>query len=129
MNESEPLSPNDSNSREVEHLDLSAINPEHLPVIHREIASTVLFSSDGSLLLGRKDPEGGGVYADKWHLPGGGTEAGEPLPQAAKLCWWRRSQNRLGCVNAYLGRARSLAIFSYPAACLQAFWWDMLERR
>ena len=58
-------------------------NPERLPDEERTIASTVVFSSDGRILLGRKPPKGGGVYSESWHLPGGGKEAGESLPKAA----------------------------------------------
>ncbi len=59
------------------------MNSDNLPVMRRVIASTVMFSSDGSILLGRKDPAGGGVYADQWHLIGGGVEPGETLRGAA----------------------------------------------
>ncbi len=62
---------------------MNQVNPENLPVIYREIASTVVFSHDGRVLMGRKDAVGGGVYAGSWHLPGGGVEAGEILAHAA----------------------------------------------
>lgn len=39
-------------------------NEHDLPEIHRVIASAVIVSADGKILLGRKDPQGGGVYAD-----------------------------------------------------------------
>jgi 8-oxo-dGTP pyrophosphatase MutT (NUDIX family) len=45
--------------------------------IHRTIASALIFSQDGKLLMGMKDPNNGGVYADCWHIPGGGVEEGE----------------------------------------------------
>jgi len=50
--------------------------------IERVIASAAIFSSDGKLLMGRKDPHGGGVYPDMWHIPGGGRENGESLDDA-----------------------------------------------
>lgn len=50
--------------------------------IHRIIASALLFSSDGKLLLGKKDPTSGGVYLDCRHLPGGGIDEGESLHDA-----------------------------------------------
>lgn len=34
--------------------------------------------------MGRKDPAGGGVYADVWHIPGGGVEPGEILEEAMR---------------------------------------------
>ena len=63
----------------------SETNPERLPVIRRIIASTVIFSSDGKVLLGRKDSKGGGVFSESWHLPGGGVdkEKRESLAEAA----------------------------------------------
>jgi 8-oxo-dGTP pyrophosphatase MutT (NUDIX family) len=45
--------------------------------IERDIVSALVFSSDGKLLLGKKDPHGGGVYADCWHIPGGGIDDDE----------------------------------------------------
>jgi len=50
--------------------------------IHREIVSALIFSQDGKLLMGKKDPAKGGVYPDCWHLPGGGVETGESLNEA-----------------------------------------------
>jgi 8-oxo-dGTP diphosphatase len=32
--------------------------------------------------MGRKDPQGGGVYPDAWHIPGGGIEEGENMVRA-----------------------------------------------
>ncbi len=52
-------------------------NPEHLREIQREIVSGLIFSKDGKLLVGKKDPNKGGVYADCWHIPGGGVDEGE----------------------------------------------------
>ncbi|MDF2461740.1 MAG: hydrolase, partial [Candidatus Saccharibacteria bacterium] len=59
------------------------MNPENLREIERDIASALIFSADGYLLMGRKDPSSGGVYPDAWHIPGGGVEPGESLKQAA----------------------------------------------
>lgn len=47
--------------------------------ISRKIVSGVVFSKDGKILMGRKDPKQGGVYPDAWHIPGGGLEEGESL--------------------------------------------------
>lgn len=43
-------------------------------VINREIVAALIFSQDGKLFQGMKDPDGGGVYADCWHIPGGGVD-------------------------------------------------------
>ena len=45
--------------------------------IHRDIVSAVILSKDGKILMGMKDPSSGGVYADCWHIPGGGIDDGE----------------------------------------------------
>jgi len=58
-------------------------NTENLREIERDIASVLIFSSDGRLLMGRKDPDKGGVYLNAWHIPGGGVEGGESLVEAA----------------------------------------------
>ncbi len=50
--------------------------------IHRVIVSALIFSKDGKLLMGLKDPSKGGVYPDAWHIPGGGVEEGETLQMA-----------------------------------------------
>lgn len=50
--------------------------------IEREIVSGLIFSKDGKLLMGMKDPEHGGVYPDCWHIPGGGVEIDETKEQA-----------------------------------------------
>jgi 8-oxo-dGTP diphosphatase len=52
--------------------------------IFRPIVSGLIFSRDGKLLLGKKDPKKGGVYADLWHLPGGGVDQDEDLLTALK---------------------------------------------
>ena len=45
--------------------------------IQRTIVSALIFSQDGKLLMGRKDPSKGGVYPDAWHIPGGGVDFDE----------------------------------------------------
>ena len=45
--------------------------------ICRDIVSALIWSKDEKLFLGRKHPEKGGVYADCWHIPGGGIDEGE----------------------------------------------------
>ena len=55
-----------------------------MQTIHRNIVVALLFSSDGKLLLGKKDPRAGGVYPDNWHLPGGGIEPGESQQEALR---------------------------------------------
>ncbi|HUD11289.1 MAG TPA: NUDIX hydrolase, partial [Candidatus Saccharimonadia bacterium] len=50
--------------------------------IKRTIASAVIFSADGLLLMGRKDSDMGGEYPGIWHIPGGGVEPDETLDQA-----------------------------------------------
>ena len=50
--------------------------------IHRIIVAALVYSQDGKLLMGKKDPNGGGVYADCWHFPGGGVDEGETQLQA-----------------------------------------------
>jgi 8-oxo-dGTP pyrophosphatase MutT (NUDIX family) len=52
--------------------------------IHRDITSALIFSKDGKLLMGMKDPRSGGVYADCWHIPGGGVDDGETKEQALR---------------------------------------------
>lgn len=45
--------------------------------VQRRIVSGFIVSSDGKVLLGRKDPSKGGVYPDCWHNPGGGVKIEE----------------------------------------------------
>ena len=52
--------------------------------IQRTIVSALIWSKDGKILMGRKDPAKGGVYPDAWHLPGGGVDDGENLEQALR---------------------------------------------
>jgi 8-oxo-dGTP pyrophosphatase MutT (NUDIX family) len=50
--------------------------------IQRTIVSALIFSKDGKLLMGKKDPAKGGVYPDCWHIPGGGIDEGETFEEA-----------------------------------------------
>lgn len=45
--------------------------------INRDIVSALIFSKDGKLFQGMKNPKDGGVYADCWHIPGGGIDSDE----------------------------------------------------
>lgn len=50
--------------------------------IQRDIVSALIFSKDERLLMVKKNPVGGGVYIDCWHIPGGGVDQGESKIQA-----------------------------------------------
>ena len=50
--------------------------------IDRKIVSGIVFSKDGKVLMGLKDPAAGGVYTDAWHIPGGGLQDDESLEVA-----------------------------------------------
>lgn len=50
--------------------------------IQRQIVSALIYSKEGKLLMGKKDPKLGGVYIDCWHIPGGGIEENEDKIQA-----------------------------------------------
>lgn len=50
--------------------------------VKRDIVAALVYSKDSKLLMGKKDPAAGGVYADCWHIPGGGIEEGETKEQA-----------------------------------------------
>lgn len=50
--------------------------------IQRDIVAAVIFSKDGKLFQGMKDPKGGGAYSDCWHIPGGGIDEGESREKA-----------------------------------------------
>jgi ADP-ribose pyrophosphatase YjhB (NUDIX family) len=43
----------------------------------RTVVSALIFSKDKHLLMGRKDPNSGGMYADCWHIPGGSLNNNE----------------------------------------------------
>ena len=51
--------------------------------IDREIAAVMIFSCDGKLFQAFRDPSGGQIYPDTWHIPGGGVDEGESLRDAA----------------------------------------------
>lgn len=44
----------------------------------------MIFSQDGKLLMGKKNPAKGGVYSDCWHIPGGGVDEGETFEEALR---------------------------------------------
>ena len=52
--------------------------------IDRPIASAIIVSADGKILMGRKDPSKGGVYSKAWHIPGGGIDENESAEDAAR---------------------------------------------
>lgn len=53
-----------------------------MKTIFRDVVSALIFSKDSLLFMGMKDPKKGGVYADCWHIPGGGIEPSESPTQA-----------------------------------------------
>jgi 8-oxo-dGTP pyrophosphatase MutT (NUDIX family) len=55
-----------------------------MKIINRDIVAALILSKDGKLLMGMKDPDSGGVYADCWHIPGGGVDEGETQEQALR---------------------------------------------
>jgi len=46
-------------------------------MIKRTIVCALITSIDNKVLFGKKGDSRGGVYLDKWHIPGGGVEEGE----------------------------------------------------
>jgi len=50
--------------------------------IQREIVSALIFSKEGKLFQGMKNPNDGGVYVDCWHIPGGGINDDEDKIEA-----------------------------------------------
>lgn len=48
----------------------------------RRIVTAYIVSTDGKILLGKKDPTKGGVYLDCLHNPGGGVDVGETDDEA-----------------------------------------------
>ncbi len=55
-----------------------------MKTIQRDIVSAIIISQDQKIFLGRKKPDGGGVYPDCWHLPGGGVDKEESKDEALK---------------------------------------------
>jgi 8-oxo-dGTP pyrophosphatase MutT (NUDIX family) len=55
-----------------------------MKTVNRRIVTGYVVSNDGKLLLGRKAPGSGAVYADCWHNPGGGVDQGETDEQALR---------------------------------------------
>lgn len=55
----------------------------HLREVEWTTASVLIFSSDGRLLMGQKEPVRRRGRLDVWHLPGGEVEEGESLESAA----------------------------------------------
>jgi mutator protein MutT len=53
-----------------------------MKTISRDIVAAVIVSKDGKIFQGKKNPKMGGVYADCWHIPGGGIKDGETKEQA-----------------------------------------------
>lgn len=51
--------------------------------IDRKIAAVMIFSKDRKLFQAFRDPNGGQIYPDAWHIPGGGVDEGEDLRDAA----------------------------------------------
>jgi 8-oxo-dGTP pyrophosphatase MutT (NUDIX family) len=52
--------------------------------IKREVVAILLFSRDGKLFQGLRDPAHGGVWPDCWNIPGGGVDAGESKEEAIR---------------------------------------------
>jgi len=56
-----------------------------MKTIRRDIVGALIYSVDGKILMGQKDPSKGGVYdGDCWHIPGGGIDEGETKEEALK---------------------------------------------
>ena len=53
---------------------------QHMRTIERDIAGAFLLSNDGFILLGKNVK--GGVFEDRWVVPGGGIDEGESPEQA-----------------------------------------------
>ncbi len=55
-----------------------------MKTINRDIVSALIYSLDNKILMGKKDPNKGGVYIDCWHIPGGGLDENEDMVEALK---------------------------------------------
>jgi 8-oxo-dGTP pyrophosphatase MutT (NUDIX family) len=68
--------------------------------ITRTIVAACIVSSDKKILMGKKDPEKGGVYPDCWHIPGGGVEEGETEREA--LCRELHEEMNFDCEGSHI---------------------------
>jgi len=53
-----------------------------METIFRDTVAAYIVSADHKVLFGRKDPAKPSVYADCWHVPGGGIDPDETREQA-----------------------------------------------
>jgi ADP-ribose pyrophosphatase YjhB (NUDIX family) len=70
-------------SLQIRKIDFAICYIQPMRAIEPQIASVVILSSDGKILMGRKDARKDGVYPNAWHLPGGGQTDGETLEHTA----------------------------------------------
>ena len=63
-------------------------NVIYMRTIKQDIVAGLVASADNKFLFGIKDPKGSGVYADCWHIPGGGVEQGETNFEALAREMW-----------------------------------------
>ncbi len=87
---------------------LSPRNVNKLPEIHREIVAAYILSKDGKMLMGKKDPNKGGVYPNAWHIPGGGQERNETFEDTLRR---EINQEVLG-INLEAAKIKKLAVKS-----------------
>ena len=52
--------------------------------VKRDVVAILLFSKDGKLFQGMRDPAHGGVWPDCWNIPGGGVDEGEGKEDAVR---------------------------------------------